>query len=135
MAHRLVAEEEILGDSQLRHQGEFLKHCGDAAGAGSTDIGEDDAIAAEPHFATGRLIGAGQDRDQRRFPGAVLAEERMHFAGAEFEIDIDQGIDARIMLRQSPGLQQGHSGTARASSTGTHLHRVFSARDHSAIRP
>jgi hypothetical protein len=50
-----------------------------------------DASGIGPHFAEG-------DIRKRRFPGAVLADERVNLTGVEVEIDAVDGNDARIEL-------------------------------------
>ena len=79
---RRVAEEDVLGDGQLGEEQQLLVDRGDAAVArlargDRLELGVADADRA----AVGR-VDAGDDLDQRRLAGAVLAEQRMHLAGA-----------------------------------------------------
>jgi hypothetical protein len=48
--------------------------------------------------ADGAFVGAvhaGDDLDQRRFAGAVLAQERMHLAGPDIEAHAAERLDPR----------------------------------------
>ncbi len=58
------------------------------------------------------LAGVGpvepvEDVHQRRLAGAVLAEERVHFALAELEVDVVVGDDAGELLRDPAHLEHG----------------------------
>ncbi len=105
-ADDLGAEEEILLDRHLRHQREVLEDGGDAEPPRLMHRFELDRRAAEADFAAARRLDAGEDRDQRRLAGAVLAEEDMHLAGAEIEIDAVEGEDAGILLADPDGLDE-----------------------------
>ena len=68
----------------------------------------------EPDFAGVRRIDAGQDLDQRRLAGAVLAEQRMDLAAAQIEIDRVERERSGEMLGQAGDLEQraGRRGAA-----------------------
>jgi hypothetical protein len=87
----------------VRKEAQLLRHQRDAArgGVGRAPAGE----------AQGALIGSDRachDLDQRRLAGAVLAEQRVHAAGANGEIGAAQGDDPAVGLANSPRLQRVH---------------------------
>ena len=83
-----MAEEDVLGGRQVRRQREFLVDDDDALGQGVVGRLHDDGLAVERHRAAIRAVDTAEDLDQRRFPGAVLADDGVHFAGADAEVDI-----------------------------------------------
>ena len=85
-----AAEKEVFLDSQFRHQAEFLENRADPddARAMRGEIGDLFALIFEG-AGIGR-VGAGDDVDQRRLAGAVLAEQHMNFAAPQIEIDAFQ---------------------------------------------
>ena len=66
--------------------------------------------AVELDRAGARRDHAAEDLHQRRFAGAVLADEADHFARADGKADVVQRLDAGIHLRDSRHLQEriGH---------------------------
>ena len=74
-------------------------------------------------------MDAGEDLDQRRFAGAVVAEDARHLAGAHARGDVLQGDDVAEELRQSLQLEQVRdrrrsrpAGSTRLSSTVIAIH-------------
>ena len=69
--------------------------------------GDLDPLAVEADFARASASTApDEDLDQRRLAGAVLAEDRVHFAAPQIEVDVLQRGDAAIFLADalsSPG--------------------------------
>ena len=59
-----------------------MKLIGSRSTAGST------GAAAQADLAGVRAVHAGQDLDQGRLAGTVLAQQRVHLAGPDVEIDI-----------------------------------------------
>ena len=84
---RLGAEEQVLLDRHLRHQGELLEHRADPERAGVVHRVQLDRLAAKRDAPGVRAQRAGGDRDQGRLAGAVLAEQDVHLARAQVEID------------------------------------------------
>ncbi len=63
-------------------------------------------------------MDAGEDLDQRRFPGAVVADERDDFAGMDVEFDVGQRRDRAEMLRDAAQAQHRlGSGAARCGGS------------------
>ena len=79
-ADRLPAEEDVLGDGEIGLQVQLLVHRADAERLRLRRGG--DRRPARPSSRIGRVgpVDAADDLDQRRFAGAVLAEQRMHLA-------------------------------------------------------
>ena len=57
--------------------------------------GDVDVRAVEGERAARRAMHAGENLGEGRFPGAVLAEQRMDLAAPKVEIDVAQHLDAR----------------------------------------
>ena len=55
-------------------------------------------------------VDAGEDLDERRFAGAVLAEQRDDLAGADVDARIDERLRAAELFRHAAHCQQGRSG-------------------------
>ena len=94
----LVAEFDVLRRRHRRHQAGFLI---DHADAGCERIArrvEIDRLAVDEIIARGQLDGAGDRLAERRFAGAVLADQRVDLAGMEIEIDVLDGVHAAIDL-------------------------------------
>ena len=72
---------------------------------------EDDAPGARRH-------PAGDDLDQRRLAGAVVAEQRHHLAAPHLEADAAQRLDRPEMFRDSVELEQRRPGAARRFGHG-----------------
>src|SRR5262249_14907086 len=64
-----------------------------------------DRFAAKANAALGRRVHTRKNLDQRRFAGAVFAEQDMHFAGAQLEIDFVERQYAGKLLGYSLRLQ------------------------------
>ena len=54
-----------------------------------------DRLAGELDGAAIRRLGAGEDLEQRRLAGAVLAEQRVDLSGSDLEVDVLERLDAR----------------------------------------
>jgi hypothetical protein len=68
---------------------------------------ERDPFALEQDLAFVGPVEAVEDVHERRFARAVLAEQRVHLAAVEVEIDVVVRDDAREPLRDSAQLEQG----------------------------
>ena len=53
------------------------------------------------HGAVVRLVVSGEDLDDGRLPGAVLADERMDLAGGDLEVDVVERTLSRERLAQA----------------------------------
>ena len=117
---RILFEEDVLRHGELGDQGDLLEDHLDPlpdgiAGVVHLRLAPGDADAA------GILgIDPGEDLDQRRLAGAVLAHEGVHLAGLETEIDVLQRDHAREALadpghfeRKTSVLDDGEGGVSR----------------------
>ena len=91
---RLAAKREVLGHRHGRDQIDFLVDRADAHRARLAGRADIDGAAVDADFAGVAADRAGHDLDQRRLAGAVLAHERMHFAGLDAEINAIERPDA-----------------------------------------
>ncbi len=87
-------QRDILGHGEVGEEGRLLidgrdPQCPGGAGV----IGLHDLAGDGERPAIGR-VGAGNNLDERRFAGTVLADQRMDLAGPEIERDAAQGADA-----------------------------------------
>ena len=112
VAHRLVAEHDVLGDRHHRDQHEVLVHHADAGFDRVLRGAEDDGLALQQDLPLVGLVEAVEDVHERRLAGAVLAEEGVHLALAHVEADVVVGDDAREPLRDPTHLEDwlvGHA--------------------------
>jgi hypothetical protein len=84
-AHRLPAEEDVLGDAEIGLERQLLVDDGDAQRLRVARARHSHRLAAEPHGAGVRPVHAAEDLDQRALAGPVLAQERMHLARTQLE--------------------------------------------------
>ena len=103
-APRLTAEPDVLGDGALRQQVELLEDRGGCRlpgpGAGG---GRSRCCRRARRVAAVGGVDTGQDLHERRLAGAVLADQPVHVAGPQVEVDIGQHRVADEALREPPG--------------------------------
>ena len=58
-------------------------------------VAKRDLLAVPGDLARVGAVGRGQHLDERRLAGAVLAEQAVHLAGADVEVDPVERADAR----------------------------------------
>ncbi len=86
-ARRLLAQQHVRFDTEVRRQHEFLVDHGHAAAPRLLRTRRRERPAVEQHVSGVRALGAAQHFHERRFAGAVLPDKGEHFAGAHFQID------------------------------------------------
>ena len=86
-ANRLQSQTDVLHDRQVRRERQLLMNHRDAGPARFERIARRIRRAVQRHRSGVRPDRAGQNRHQRALPGAVLADERAHFAGGHGEVD------------------------------------------------
>ena len=69
-------------------------------------IGQRDRLALPHHVPLVGTVRPGEDLDQGRLAGAVLAEQAVHLTGADVEVDAVERPDAREGLDDAVHLQQ-----------------------------
>ncbi len=82
-AARLVTEEDVLGHAAFGNQVDFLVDRADARALRGTRAVERHGHAVDADLARIGLVKAGEDLDQRRLAGAVLAHQPVHLARAQ----------------------------------------------------
>ena len=106
---RQMGEAEIFEHGQRRHETEILVHEAHAETAEVAGLQRQIdrlAVEVEPPAGIGRME-AGQNLDERRLAGAVLAEQAMHLAGRDAERDPRQRTRAAEGLGDPIELQNG----------------------------
>jgi hypothetical protein len=103
----LATEEEILGDVEHRDDREILVDGLDAVVAGVDRGVERDRAAVDADLAIVRLEGAGENLDERRLSGAVVADEREDLALVYLYVDAAQRLDVPECLRDPTGGEKG----------------------------
>ena len=66
-------------------------------------------VSAHPDLAFGGRKVPGDDLDERRFPGAVVAHQADHFAAFQAHVDAFQGLDGSEMLGDAVELEKRHA--------------------------
>ena len=102
----LVADEDVLGDVQVGEEQRLLVDRRDAEALRLGGAADGHRLAVEQDLAAVGLVDAGDDLDQRRLAGAVLAEQRMDLAR----------IERRARRRRAPGSRRSawRCGASRA---------------------
>ena len=101
----LAAEEDVGDDVEVLAQREILEDGGDAEVERGAGLGQRDGLAVESDRAGARRMHAGEDLDQRRFAGAVVADQRHDLAGVHVEVDVGQRRDGAEILRDAAQAQ------------------------------
>ena len=102
----LGAEEEIAPHRHERHHGEVLIDGGDALRQRLARGREPDRLAADQQFARVVLMHPGQDLDERRLAGAVVAQHTGHLAGVDRGGNPGESDDVAVVLRDAPQLDE-----------------------------
>nr|WP_255272049.1 hypothetical protein [Actinomadura madurae] len=84
-AARLAAEQQVVGDGQLRHQAQLLVDDREPAFPGVAGPGEGHRDAVEDDLAPVGPLDAGENLDQGGLAGAVLAGQHVHASRFEAE--------------------------------------------------
>jgi hypothetical protein len=103
----MSACEHVLGDGQVREHRRFLVHGDEAQPVRSQWVGDPPRLAFDEDVARVWLDDAGEDLDQSRLAGAVLADERVHGGALDWETDARYRVDAPVGLRDAAQLDEG----------------------------
>jgi len=95
----LLGEQEILIDRRIQDQRLLLEDAADAGGKGLLVAARPEGLALEIHRAGIRTDKPGQDIEQSRFAGAVLADQAHDRPGRHGEADVMQDLDRPEALR------------------------------------
>ena len=101
----LVADENVLGDVEIGKQQRLLIDGGDAQPLRLGGAADRDRPAGQKDLAAIRLMHAGYDLDERRFAGAVLAEQGVNLAGMKRERDVIERLRGVKALGDAANLQ------------------------------
>ena len=103
---RLHPEDDVLGHGHHRDEHEVLVHHPDPGLDRIAGRAEADRLPVQEDLAGVVLEEPVEDGHQRRLAGAVLAEQRVHLAPAQVEVDVVVGDDAaRELLADSAHLE------------------------------
>ena len=108
---RLRAEEEVAPDRHQRHDREVLVDGRDAVGARLARGVEGQLAALDEQSPLVRRVRAGEDLDQRRLAGAVVAQDAEHLPRVDVRGDVLEGDDVPEVLADVIDLQQVRRGT------------------------
>src|SRR5688572_7924284 len=104
-ACRHVAQKNILGHRQLRHEVELLVDHADAERQRIARALDIHSAAVDSNLADVFAVSAAEDLHQRRLTGPVLAEQHVHFAGVQRQIDAVERDDAGKRLPNASHLE------------------------------
>jgi hypothetical protein len=85
-AGEFTAEEDVLGDGEVRGQEGLLVDHGDAFVSSFDGIGEVDRAAFPEHLAAVATVHAGDNLHEGGFAGAVLAHDKVDLAGLDRQV-------------------------------------------------
>ena len=128
---RLDAEDDVLRHRHHGDEHEVLVHHPDPEVDRLVRGADPLRLPAHADLALVGVVEPVEDVHQRRLAGAVLAEERVHLAGAELEVDRVVGDDAREPLRDALQLEKrrvchvGGSVTGRATPPAPSIRSVL----------
>ena len=115
-SQRLGADEDVLGDRQIREQRGLLEDDGDAGRVRLRGRVEDDLLAVDQHPPAVGPVHAGEDLDERRLAGAVLADERVRLAAAQLDPAVLERAHRAEALARVVDHEQRRVAVGRAAS-------------------
>ena len=119
----LVAERDVLGDRERLDEAEVLVHHPHAARERVARRAQLHGLAVQLERPLVRAVEARDDVRERALARAVLAEQRVHLAGVDLEIDAGVRDDAGEALRDAP---QRHRGSRSGDAAGVVHARTIS---------
>ena len=127
-----AANEHVLGDRHVRSEGELLVDRDDAGALGVVGRRKSDRLAEQLDFARIGALRAGENLEQRRLAGAVLAQERMDLRRSHFEMDVLKRKHAGKALADAGHLENGAVDAAVTEMGGSVEHSRFWLNDPSS---
>ena len=112
-----MAEEDVLRDRQVLHQVPLLVDGGDPLCQGGRRVPSGNQLAVDADLARRGFDDAGDALDQGRLAGTVRADDAVHLARPDVEVDAAQRTDAGVLLHQTADLEDG-SGIHQATISG-----------------
>ena len=123
---RLAADQDVRRDVHLREQRQLLRHTGDAELLGAVRCQGAELLAAHLDAADVGGDHAGEDLDERRLAGAVLAEQGEHLAGADREVHAGEGVGGPESLRHAAQARRERRAWVGRIGNGRHVGRNVS---------
>ncbi len=108
----LVAEVDVLGDAEALDEVELLVDRRDPEVHRGLRVGEAYLLPLPADGAFVGLVDPGEDLDEGRLAGAVLAEEAVHLAGADVEVHPTECDHSRETLHDVGHAQEGGGAVA-----------------------
>jgi hypothetical protein len=105
-AMALVAEEDVLLDGEVGHEAELLVDHHDPGGLRLDRVAEGARGAGHHDLAGRRRVETADQLEERRLAGAVLAQDGVHLAGVDVDVDAVQDLDGSERHRQAAPLEQ-----------------------------
>ena len=109
-----LAKKDVLGYRQLWNQVELLIDHPDAERQRIARALDIHSVAVDSNLAAVFAVRTAEDLHQRRFAGSVLAEQHVHFAGVQRQVDAVERDDAGKCLADPGHLEHW----SRAHRTG-----------------
>ena len=100
---RLTADEQVIRHRHIGQQVHFLVDGADPQLLGMGGIFGRNSLAFQPDSAAIGMVNAGQRFDQRRFSGAVFAQQGHDFAAPQAKVDVIQRLNAGEEFTESFG--------------------------------
>ena len=123
---QLAAQEDVGGGGEIVAERELLVDDLDAVLARFDRLVEMDLLALHPERAVGRRKVAGDDLDQRRLAGAVVAHQPDDLTRLERKRHVVERVDGSKMLGDFGDFENGHSApTSVFGATGSCDGRSF----------
>src|SRR5262249_12930808 len=111
----LQEHEEVLERAQAWEDAHLLKRARDAETSHAMRRSAREVAAPEEHAPTVGVQVTGDAVEQRRFAGAVRADQAHQFAGLHGEVDLAHGRHAQKTLDETAHLEERHQRLARRS--------------------
>jgi hypothetical protein len=105
-ALQLPPEEDVRGDVEVGAEGEVLVDHLDPGGARIEGASEGDRSIGEGDRPAGRPVDAGEDLDERRLTGPVVADEADRLGGADLQTNVTKRLDRSEALRDVSHLEK-----------------------------
>jgi hypothetical protein len=106
-APRRRDDRDVVRDREVGHQRQLLEDADHAGRVGGGGRGETDIFPGKAHAAGIGLDHAGDDLDQRRLAGTVLAQHGVNLAAFAGEVDAFEGAHASIPLGNAGQREKG----------------------------
>jgi len=104
---RFAPDEHVFGDRHIGSEGELLVDRDDSSALSVVRRCKSDRLPEQLDFAGVSALRAGQNLEQRRLAGAVLAQERMDLRRSDFEMDVLKREHAGKALADACHLEDG----------------------------